>query len=159
MSDQTPSLAPIDPGVIHRSIANGFRQLANYHDQLAGPIPGTKSVAPTTPAADPDAEAKAAAKAKKAEEKAAAKAKVDAEAAAKAKADEKPEMTPAEIAADLKAKLVALVGKDRAKAVSLLATIGAKNFSGIPVEKHAEMHRKVSEALAPPAAADDDPLA
>jgi len=80
---------------------------------------------------------------------------------AKPAAEEKPAApaaTPEAIAADLKVKLVALVGKDRAKAVSLLGTVGAKNFSTIPVEKHGELLRKVDDALNP-APADDDPLA
>lgn len=148
MSDQTPSLAQLDPAKIHSAIANSFRQLAIYHDQLAGPILGTE--------AKPAAEAKPADKpAKPAKAKPAAKPtpppEVEAEIA--------NEMTPEEIAADLKSKLVALVGKDRAKAVSLLGTIGAKNFSTIPVEKHASMLRLIDAALNPKAADDDDPLA
>lgn len=93
-------------------------------------------------------------------------AKADkAKRAAKAKPAEKavevdtePELSPEQIAADLKAKLVALVGKDRAKAVAILGTVGAKNFSTIPVEKHNECLRKVNDALNPKPE-DDDPLA
>ena len=141
----------------NNAIATKLRELADlFHGVAQGAGPATNPVAITAEQVDACKDPAVAAKdkAKRATKAKATPAPKDEDAPA----EDTPEMTPAEIAADLKAKLVALVGKDRAKAVSLLGTIGAKNFSSIPVEKHAEMLRKVDAALNP-AASDDDPLA
>ena len=93
---------------------------------------------------------------------ASAKAAREAKKATKAKPEEKvvvakPDVTPEQIAADLKAKLVALVGKNRAKAVAILAAVGAKNFSTIPVDKHPAVLLDITGALT--ACEENDPLA
>jgi len=142
----------IDPRVVHQTIALKLRDLANLFDQL-GDGTVAREITDNGITAAEIAKAKPKADKPKAD-------KPKAKAAEPEEVEVPADMTPEQIAADLKAKLVALVGKDRAKAVSLLGTIGAKNFSGIPVEKHAEMLRKVDAALNPAAAKDDDdPLA
>lgn len=152
-------------------IATKLRELADlFHgvSQGAGPETGTKTlgqhladagvpVNPHTISAEdidkcrsPEAAAKAkatrAAKAKPAEENPAEKVVIA-----------KPDVTPEQIAADLKAKLVALVGKNRAKAVAILGAVGAKNFSTIPVDKHPSVLLDITAALT--ACEENDPLA
>lgn len=66
-----------------------------------------------------------------------------------------PAPTSQQIADELKTKLIALVARDRVKAVAIIAAVGAKRFSEIPVETHTEVLLALSAALAP---ANDDPL-
>lgn len=146
MSDKT--------AVLIRILNDGFADIQRRLAALdtAGAFPGKDDTNPhTIPAEQVDA-CKSPEVAAKDKAKRSAKAKPAAEVATE------PELSPEQIAADLKAKLVALVGKDRAKAVAILGTVGAKNFSTIPVEKHNECLRKVNDALNPKPE-DDDPLA
>lgn len=129
-------------------IAQCYHSLAAHHDALAAHYANAEKMMPAGTAA---------------EEKPAKPPKEKATKADKPKPEAPPAEPPATvspeaIAADLKVKIVALANKDRAKAVAILGTVGAKNFSTVPVEKHAEILRKFDDALNPKPA-DDDPLA
>lgn len=146
MSDKphTASL-DVDPRAVNKTIALKLRELANCFDQLgdgtvtrevnANAITKEQVDAARPPKAD-----------KKKEEK-----KVE-------KKDEAAPAAPEKVAADLKLKLTTLVAKDKAEAIRILGTVGAKKFSDIPVEKHAAVLADIEKALAPPKG-DDDPLA
>jgi len=67
-----------------------------------------------------------------------------------------PTLTPEQIASEIKNKLVALCQANRAKAVAVLASVGASKFSSIPVDKHPEVLLALVEALT--TAKGDDPL-
>lgn len=125
-------------------IAQCLISLAAHVEALGSHLANTQAVPAAPPADKPAKEAKP---------------KKEKAVAADPPKSETPEMTPAQVAADLKAKLVVLVGKDRAKAISTLGSVGAKNFSTIPVEKHLEVLRLVDAALNPAPADPDDPLA
>lgn len=139
-------------------IASGLRALANQFEALAKPqaIPESKPADPKqetiksvgehlaeTLAKDPKKKAKA--------EKAAEPKTVDAVADPAGPA-------PEQIANELKAKLITFAGKDRAKAIAILAAVGAKKFSDIPVAKHGEILLQVNKALGAAEEAEVDPF-
>jgi hypothetical protein len=158
-----PPVPPIDPKIVHRDIANGLRNLANLFD-LLGNDNVVKSIGEHLAATGITAEQVDACKSPEvaAKDKVTRKSKKETVTTPEpAKVEAAPALTPEQIAADVKTKLVALVSKDRAKAIAILASVGAKKFSDIPADKTAEVLLAVTKALeaaAPAAAANDDPL-
>lgn len=138
--------------ILHE-IAGKHRDLSALHEKLAAAVLSSSSIGQVSETSGTLANEAAAtaerekaktadAKAKKAE----AKAKADAEAKAKADA-EKPKLTPEQIAARLKESIVALATKDRPKCAAIVASYGAKKFSEIPADKHAEALVEITAAL------------
>jgi septal ring-binding cell division protein DamX len=134
--------------MIYRNISEQFRMLA----ELEG-TEKSSAVADTL-----NAEAAATAKREKAKTDKPAKAKTEEKVEKPAAQEEAAAPAPEVVAADLKNKLVALSTKNRAEAIRIVGIYGAKKFSEIPVEKHAEALRAVEAALNP-AKAEDDLLA
>lgn len=148
---------PVFPtGILCAEIAGLHRQLANTYDKLAQELAHHDAKLGTSPAIDPQAEAKrqeiltnldSAAKVESKAKKEKAK-KADPPPAAEARlVDDRPKLTPEQIASRLKESIVALATKDRPKCAAIVAGYGAKKFSEIPVEKHAEALAEITAAL------------
>lgn len=161
--------APVFPtGILCAEIAALHRQLADSYDKLgqrlaqhdariAGTVPAdeekAKAAEKSATVADTlNAEAAATAKREEAKAKKEKKAKADPPPA------EAPKLTPEQIASRLKESIVALATKDRPKCAAIVASYGAKKFSEIPVEKHAEALAEITAALDGKPKAEEDLL-